>query len=219
MQWKKSSFDNGKLHFTNGKVSFIMIKVPGTNFYIGETPVTQQLWEDIMGENPSYFEHTPLAPVENVSHKDCCIFIDKLNNITGEVFRLPTIDEWMIAAYGNDPDKHFLYAGSNNPIEVGWFGHRTRPVKLKKPNSIGLFDLTGNVWEWCSTPAPTQYIPLGGGIPKEYRKLPDGTIEIPTFYYLKGGSCMNGFKTSTLDSTNIFGENYKNLHLGMRLVL
>lgn len=219
MTWKRTSFDNGKLHFSNGEVSFIMIKVPDKDFYIGETPVTQQLWENIMGENPSHFEHNPFAPVGNVSHNDCCLFIERLNSMSGESFRLPSDKEWVLAAIGKDSEHPFLYAGSNDPEEVGWFDGHTSPVRLKKPNSIGLFDMTGNVWEWTSAVAPTQYSPLHGGVPKEYIKLPDGTNKIPTFYFLKGGSCMNGHKTSLLTSVSIFGEYNRNWHLGLRLAL
>lgn len=93
MEWRKTVFDNGKLHFSNKEVSFVMVKVPNSNLYVGETPVTQQLWENVMGENPSYFKHEPYAPVGNISYNDCCLFIERLNSLTNEMFRLPTVDE------------------------------------------------------------------------------------------------------------------------------
>ena len=199
-------------------VSFVMIKVPDRDFYIGETPVTQQLWESIMGGNPSHFKHNPFAPVENISHDDCRLFIEKLNNLTETSFRLPTVDEWMFAARGKEQDSHSLYAGSNNPEEVGWFDRTTRPVKLKKPNSIGLFDMTGNVWEWTSTSVPAPSIPIDS-IPSKYIPVLARLKTKSTYYYLKGGSCMNGYRNSRLVSENDFEESYRNWHLGMRLAI
>lgn len=205
--------------FTNGDVGFYMIKVPNTDYYIGETPITQKLWTSVMGNNPSHFTDSILAPVESISHRDCLLFIEKLNNLTNVHFRLPSIKEWLLAARGGDDSQRFVFAGSNNADEVGWFDKRTHPVRLKKPNSIGLFDMCGNVWEWCSDVAPVKYVFPGTDSPAEYIKKPNGEIEIPTFYYLTGGSCMNSARNSTLLSLNSFGEYYRNFHIGMRLVL
>jgi formylglycine-generating enzyme required for sulfatase activity len=122
------------------------------SYYMGETQVTQALWETVMGNNPSYFKGDSL-PVENVSWYDCQEFIKKLNSITGKNFSLPTEAQWEFAARGGNKSRGFLYSGSNNLDEVAWYRHnsnrQTHQVATKKANELGLYDMTGNVEEWC----------------------------------------------------------------------
>ena len=180
-------------------------KVTLSTYYIGETEVTQELWNAVMGDNPSRFspaktyaqcsyEHfvldakrlgeaypgmvriptraewdavmspgrSMLQPVEWVSWNDCQEFCRRLSLITGKTFRLPTSAEWEYAARGGNKSKGYVYSGSNNPDDVAWYkdnafdvgeGHPdygTHPVKSKKPNELGLYDMSGNVLEWCS---------------------------------------------------------------------
>ena len=174
------SNDKGVETFTIRGVSFNMIKVEGgtftmggtpeqggepndneypthqvtlSDYYIGETEVTQDLWQAVMGDNPSTFSGANL-PVETINWDDCQVFINKLNYLTGKKFRLPTEAEWEYAARGGNKTHGYKYAGSNAIEDVAliWDGLKvleTSPVKLKKPNELGLYDMSGNVCEWC----------------------------------------------------------------------
>ena len=125
-----------------------------SSYYIAETEVTQALWQAVMGSNPSRFKDNISNPVECVIYDDCKEFISKLNTLTHKKFRLPTEAEWEFAARGGNKSKDYIYAGSNNLDDVAWYGDNsdghTHPVKTKAPNELGLYDMNGNVWEWCS---------------------------------------------------------------------
>lgn len=123
------------------------------DYYLGRYEVTQQLWTAVMGYNPSNFKGENL-PVEQVSYFEVQEFIKKLNDITGMNFRLPTEAEWEYAARGGRKSQGTPYAGSNNPQAVGWgkanSGSETHPVGSLSPNELNIYDLNGNVWEWCN---------------------------------------------------------------------
>lgn len=124
-----------------------------SEYYIAETEVTQALWQAVMGSNPSHFKF-PDRPVEEISWNDCKTFIEKLNQLTDKQFRLPTEAEWEYAARGGGNSHGYKFSGSDNVDDVAWYtdncGGETHAVKTKAANELGLYDMTGNVLEWCS---------------------------------------------------------------------
>lgn len=156
--------------YTVNGVSFVMVCVEGgtfhmgsyekddekpihqvqlSTFHIGQTEVTQELWEAVMGSNPSKYEGRK-RPVEGVSWDDCQVFIAKLNALTGKSFHLPTEAEWEFAALGGNKSQGYKFSGSNNIKDVAWQNClKTHDVATKHPNELMLYDMTGNVLEWC----------------------------------------------------------------------
>ena len=135
-------------------------KVTVPDFYLAKFPVTQALWQAVMEENPARFKGEN-RPVEQVSWDDIQIFIEKLKEKAGKNYRLPSEAEWEYAARGGknalarqEKGKDFIYAGGNKLKEVGWYDDNrhdeTKPVGLKPPNELGLYDMSGNVFEWCA---------------------------------------------------------------------
>lgn len=168
----------GMLNLNDKKV----INIPG--FYICKYQVTQKQWQEIMGKDPSNFKGEN-NPVENVSWNDVQGYIKKINAKTGNFFRLPSEAEWEYAARGGNRSKGFEFAGSNNLDEVGWCkensNNSTHPVGQKIPNELGIYDMSGNVWEWCQDKWSDGY----DGIPKDGRTNETGKGSIR---FNRGGS-------------------------------
>ena len=124
-----------------------------SSYYIGKTEVTQELWQVVMGSNPSYYKGNR-KPVDQVSWYDCQTFFSKLNSLTGKNYRLPTEAEWEFAARGGIKSKGYKYSGSNTLDDVAWYDgnydYGTHEVETKSPNELGLYDMSGNVFEWCN---------------------------------------------------------------------
>ncbi|MDI9357247.1 MAG: SUMF1/EgtB/PvdO family nonheme iron enzyme [Chitinophagaceae bacterium] len=184
-------------------------------FYIMKYEVTQGLWTEIMEENPSSFNECYQCPVEQVSWDDIQIFIKKLNTRTGKRFRLPTEAEWEYAAKGGE---NYTYAGSNNINEVAWYrgnSERTHHVGQKKPNGYGLYDMTGNVWEWCQDCYNSSYYASSPAI----NPVSPSDSFLKCTFVLRGGSWNR--KDENCRSSNRDG-NYsesRDYNYGFRLVL
>ena len=183
-----------------------------SEFSIGKTEVTQTLWQAVMGNNPSYFKGDNL-PVESVSWNDCQAFITKLNQLTGKNYRLPTESEWEYAARGGNQSKGYKYVGSDNIDEVaeyeGNHNKTTKPVGGKKPNELGLYDMSGNVWEWCNDwygtfSSSAQTNPIG---------VPSGSLRV-----FRGGSLSNGAFYCRSAYRSTYYPSYSGYNLGLRLV-
>lgn len=203
----------------NDKVSFKMIRVEdgsmGT-FYIGETQVTQELWQALMGNNPSFFEGQK-NPVETVSWYDICgkdgkgtdpnCFLYRLKQKTGKNFRLPTEAEWEYAAKGGNKSKDYIYAGSDDIDKVAWYDGNsklsTHPVKQWSPNELEIYDMSGNVWEWCEdlyNPSSSPRVLRGGSWYSDARRcrVSDRIINDPGY-----GGNSRGFRLVLPQQTSL----------------
>ncbi|MCL2512003.1 MAG: formylglycine-generating enzyme family protein [Bacteroidales bacterium] len=184
--------DGIELVYVEGTGSGVMAT---KGFYIGKYEVTQAQWRAIMGSNPSNFRGDNL-PVETVSWNEVQEFLTQLNQKTGRNYRLPTEAEWEFAARGGNKSRGYEYSGSNDVGSVAWYdSKRTQPVGTKTPNELGIYDMSGNVWEWCEDADGSYRVYRGGG-------WHDGTLS-----YLS----VTGRYSSS--------PNYRNDFLGFRVVL
>lgn len=202
-------------------------KVKLDSFRICRYQVTQELWELIMGTNPSKYPGAQ-RPVENVSWEDCLIFIDKLNAYanTDDVigtFRLPTEAEWEYAARGGNNGKSYKYSGSDNIDQVAWYKENsygmTHPVGQKNPNELGLYDMSGNVSEWCldgynKYHDSVQINPVG-----ECPKPENDSIMHASRKVLRGGAYHNGMEDCRVSYRDHFPPTDSNSHGGLRLAM
>ncbi len=228
------------IEYTVGNVQFAMIRVDGgtflmgatkeqkkpsrdenpvhqvtlSSYYIGETEVTQELWQAVMGSNPSKFKFKgSQRPVERVSWNNCQEFIGRLNQITGQQFRLPTEAEWEYAARGGNKSEGYQYSGSNKLSDVAWFsrhqtGNGSHDVKTKKPNELGVYDMSGNVWEWCQD----RY----GHYTTDSQMDPVGAISGPCRVY-RGGSWFDFDTGCRVARRGYFKPDSRDFYLGLRL--
>ena len=193
------------------------------NYYIGKYEVTQALWKIVMGSNPSNFKGDNL-PVEKVSWNDCQKFISKLNKLTGKSFRLPTEAEWEFAARGGNKSRGYQYSGSNVIDDVAWFddngSSKTHVVGEKLSNELGIFDMSGNVDEWCQGQfyeykASPSCNPIGN---VESFSLDPSDVR-SMFRMARGGSYAYWAKYSQLSSRSNYDPNRHSSNLGLRLAL
>ena len=177
------------------------------DYWIGETEVTQELWELVMPKNRSKQKGAKM-PVEYVTYDQCKEFIAKLSQKTGRHFRLPTEAEWEYAAKGGRQSKGYLYAGSNNPDEVAYtltysFDDHHKPVGQLKPNELGLYDMSGNVWEFCED---------------WYRKTPTSKPS-SSFHVIRGGSYDCDARYSRITNRFMYDQRRRRMEVGFRLVM
>ena len=188
-------------------------RVTLSDYYIGETEVTQELWEVVMKSNPSSFKGSD-KPVESVSWDDCQEFIQRLNHLTGLNFDLPTEAEWEYAARGGNKSRGYKYSGSNIVDDVAWHSentsYSTQPVRSKMPNELGIYDMSGNVWEWCSD--------WRGGYSSSAQINPIGPSS-GTNRVRRGGGCYHSSIRSRVTYRSLYSPNENSDNLGFRLVL
>jgi len=198
------------------------------DFHIGKYPVTQALWEKVMDNNPSHFKGKN-RPVELISWDNITEeFLPKLNKITslGGKFRLPTEAEWEYAAQGNVGTRHALstnaentkYAGSDNLEEVGWYyensHYETKPVGLKNPNKFGLYDMSGNVWEWCEDKWHSNY----ENAPDDGTAWITDTADKSLYRVQRGGSYFDSSGDCRSSYRDYYRPTFRFISLGFRLV-
>ena len=185
-----------------------------SDYYIGQTEVTQELWEAVMGSNPSNFTGDNQCPVERVSWNDCQKFIEKLNRLTGKNFRLPTEAEWEYAARGGNKSKGYKYSGSNDADAVAWYGKnsgsKTHPVATKQSNELGLYDMSGNVWEWCQD--------WYGDYTSRSQNNPKGA-NTGSYRVLRGGSWSDFARSVRVSFRGLNTPDYRDYDYGLRLAL
>ena len=194
------------------------------DFYMGETEVTQGKWQEIMGNNPSRFKGCNDCPVENVSWNDVQEFIRRLNEKStlnkggeGGIYRLPTEAEWEYAARSGG--KKERYTGTSNEAELGeyaWYdensGGKTHPVRQKRPNGLGLYDMSGNVWEWVSDWYGEDY----------YKSSPKDNPKGPStgkYRVFRGGSCVDSPRFSRAAVQDRAEPAWRDSDIGFRLAV
>ena len=183
------------------------------DYYIGKYEVTQALWNVVMDSKYSTNDGD-LLPKNYVSWNDCQEFIEKLNKITGLKFRLPTEAEWEYAARGGKKSKRYLYSGSNNVLDVAWYdgnsSNKRHPVGTKQANELGIFDMGGNVSEWCQD--------LWGQYQNDSQINPLGS-SAGTKHVLRGGNYFFDIRICYLSYRMFAESNYKDAFSGFRLAL
>ena len=188
-------------------------RVTLSSYRIGKYEVTQELWEAVMGSNPSYFKGSR-RPVENVSWEDCQTFIRKLNSLTGQTFKLPTEAQWEFAARGGNSSRGYKYSGSNYIENVGCYydnsGSTSHNVGTKSPNELGIYDMSGNVYEWCRD--------WKGTYSSSSQVDPEGP-SAGSYRVFRGGSWDSGARSCCVSLRYGISPGCRDNYLGLRLCL
>lgn len=188
-------------------------------FHMCKFDVTQKEWKAVMGKAaPGKF--CADCPVVNVSWSEAREFVDRLNQLTGKNYRLPTEAEWEYAAKGGNKSHGFKYAGDNEAATVAWYDtlitHNIRPVGGKKPNELGLYDMSGNVWQWCSDWWDEKYYT---GSPSNNPQGPAGPVGATAHANrsLRGGSWWGPMRDCRVSNRDKFPFDSKDDDVGFRL--
>ena len=187
------------------------------SFHIGQFQVTQELYKVIMKEIPSHFKGAT-RPVERVSWDDTHKFLNELNILTGKEFRLPTESEWEFAAKGGIESQGYKFCGSDDIKQVGWYrdnsGRETKPVGLLLPNELGIYDMSGNVWEWCEDDYHSNFkvAPPNG---KPWIDRPDRAV----YRVLRGGNYFDDAGNCRPTSRDYYSPGARDGGIGFRVVL
>ena len=188
-------------------------------FYMAETEVTQELWKAVFGTNPSSHKGDQY-PVENISWQSAKNFVQKLNVLTGKKFRLPTEAEWEYAARGGKKSKGYIWSGSNDADEVAWTSDNsttTQAVGSKLPNELGLYDMSGNVYEYCNDIYQEDWYLFS---PKDNPQGPNYTDVVnPKLKCVRGGSFFSGPERSRVSFRFSRSEDQNTFINGMRLAM
>ncbi len=247
--WNETAFTPDLETYTVNGVTFSMVKVKGgtftmgatdeqgdeandwekpthrvtlSDYSIGQTEVTQELWQAVMGSNPSYYTGNPQLPVENVTWNMCRSFVNKLKELTGLNFRLPTEAEWEFAARGGYRTRGYKYSGSDNINDVAWCwdnlpsqdfgepGYGTQPVATRSPNELGAYDMSGNVWEWCQD--------WYGNYSSVDQSNPTGAFA-GMFRIFRGGSWSRSAECCRVSYRNFYYPETADSGMGLRLAL
>lgn len=183
------------------------------DFYIGRYEVTQQQWQAVMGDNPCYFFDCIWCPVEQVSWNDVQNFLGKLNSITGRSYRLPTEAEWEYAAKGGEKSHGYSFSGSNDASAVAWYrknsGFLTKAVGTRQANELGIYDMSGNVFEWCND--------WYGEYDFQSKDNPVGP-KTGVYRVIRGGSYWGNQEKCRTDNRNFDRAGTRNKTIGFRLV-
>ncbi len=189
-------------------------KVRLDDFFICKYQVTQRKWKEVMGSNPSKFKGDDL-PVEQVSWNDVQKYIGKLNANTDKKYRLPTEAEWEYVAQGGNQSKGYKYSGSDNIQDVAWYNDnsesKTHPVGMQKPNELGIFDMSGNVWEWCNDWYDASY----------YKNSPEHNpkgASSGSGRLLRGGSWYDYINNCRVSLRSGYYPDFNYINLGFRVV-
>lgn len=192
-----------------------------SDYHIGETEVTQELWKAVMGASPSssysWSSSKGLGdkyPAYYISYTECQEFITKLNALTGQTFRMPTEAEWEYAARGGNQSKGYIFSGSDTIGNVAWYddnsGSKTHEVATKAPNELGIYDMSGNVYEWCSD--------WYGSYSSSSQTNPTGPTSGSERVY-RGGGWSTYAPYCRVAYRYYYSPGYRDNNLGLRLVL
>ncbi len=191
-------------------------KVNIAAFQMGKYEVTQAQWRQVMGGAPSFFKNCDDCPIEWVTRREIEAFLFKMKEKTGKAYRLPTEAEWEYAARAGASAEKYKYAGSENVEEVAWYkgnsAQKTQPVGKKKPNKFGLYDMSGNVSEWCLDYYESNYYT------KSETDNPCNRT-VSKYYIMRGGSWLSGDGACRCAWRGWVSGESNNYDLGFRVVL